>query len=184
MYLVADAIAIAHPYEDPTNVHIVLEDTRTHARTHPSRPVPSRPLGAPAHPHTHVVDSMQVNALLKRATPAPAKKAAPAKKTAVPAKKAAAAPAAKKGAAASPSLPSLPNPFADAAPVKKATPVKKAAPKKKAPVAKKAAPVKKAVRKASKSAVSSKDALAKWYGTSTEMDGREWARMRAHRISG
>jgi len=70
-------------------------------------------------------------------------------------------------------LPSLPNPFASAAtaaPAKKTTPkpvvakkTTKAAPKKKA------APVKKAVRKASKSAVSSKDALAKWYGPNRKL---------------
>jgi len=108
----------------------------------------------PAHAHR----TMQVNALFKKAAPAPAKTAKAPAKTQI-----------KKAPAASPSLPSLPNPFGGDAPKASAKTVKKAAPAKKA-VAKKApvkkAPVKKApvAKKAAKSPTAAKEALAKWYG--------------------
>ena len=102
---------------------------------------------------------MQVNALLKKAAPAPAKTAKAPAKTQI-----------KRAPAASPSLPSLPNPFGGDAPKASAKTVKKAAPAKKA-VAKKApvkkAPVKKkapVAKKAAKSPTAAKEALAKWYG--------------------
>ena len=96
---------------------------------------------------------MQVNALFKKAAPAPAKTAKAPAKTQI-----------KKAPAASPSLPSLPNPFGGDAPKASAKTVKKAAPAKKA-VAKKVA-VKKApvAKKAAKSPTAAKEALAKWYG--------------------
>ena len=87
---------------------------------------------------------MQVNALFKKAAPAPAKTAAPAKKSLLGAKKAAAAPA----------------------PAKTKTVVKKTAPAKKTVVKK--APVKKAtpvVRKAAPSKIAAKGGDSKWYGT-------------------
>ena len=87
---------------------------------------------------------MQVNALFKKAAPAPAKTAAPAKKSLLGAKKAAAAPA----------------------PAKAKTVVKKTAPAKKTVVKK--APVKKAtpvVRKAAPSKIAAKGGDSKWYGT-------------------
>lgn len=102
--------------------------------------------------------TMQVNALFKKAAPAPAKTAKAPAKTQI-----------KKAPAKAPSLPSLPNPFGGDAPKASAKTVKKAAPAKKA-VAKKApvkkAPVKKApvAKKAAKSPTAAKEALAKWYG--------------------
>jgi len=85
---------------------------------------------------------MQVNALFKKAAPAPAKTAAPAKKSLLGAKKAAAAPAPAKTV------------------VKKTAPAKKTVVKK-APV-KKATPV---VRKAAPSKIAAKGGDSKWYGT-------------------
>jgi hypothetical protein len=83
---------------------------------------------------------LQVNALFKKAAPAPAKKAAPAKKGGFGKK---AAPAPKK----------------KAAPAKKAAPKKKVAPKK--TVVRKAAPVKKTSGKPSQAGGDA----SKWYGT-------------------
>ena len=88
----------------------------------------------------HKMAVLQVNALFKKAAPAPAKKAAPAKKGGFGKK---AAPAPKK----------------KAAPAKKAAPKKKVAPKK--TVVRKAAPVKKTSGKPSQAGGDA----SKWYGT-------------------
>lgn len=89
---------------------------------------------------------MQVNALFKKAAPAPAKTAAPAKKSLLGAKKAAAAPAPAKTV------------------VKKTAPAKKTVVKK-APV-KKATPV---VRKAAPSKIAAKGGDSKWYGPNRKL---------------
>jgi hypothetical protein len=86
-----------------------------------------------------IMAALQVNALFKKAAPAPAKKAAPAKKGLFGAK---------------------PAPAKKTAPAKKAAPVKKAAPAK-TKVVKKAAPVKK--KSSGKPSQAGGD-LAKWYG--------------------
>jgi hypothetical protein len=118
---------------------------------------------------------MQVNALFKKAAPAPAKTAAPAKKSLFGAKKAAAAPAPAKTV------------------VKKTAPVKKTVTAKK-PAVKKATPV---VRKAAPSKIAAKGGDSKWYGTWVRLCSfvfwacvaRGWRRMRGEwatmqRISG